>query len=48
MENMEMGADKSAKNTAKFIYPNCLLKPKCLDFAEKRLYWPAVVRGEWR
>ena len=42
-----MGADKLAENTPidlEFICPNCLPKPKVLDFNEKRLHWASVVR----
>ena len=44
MENM--GADSLAENTSnapEFICPNCLPKPKFLDFNEKRLHWASVV-----
>ena len=40
-----MGADKSPKNTPKFICPNCLPKPKSLGFRWKRLHWASVVRA---
>ena len=42
-----MGADKLAENTpnaTKIVAPNCLPKPKSLDFDEKRLHWASVVR----
>ena len=42
-----MSADKLAETTPdapKFICPNCLPKPKVLDFNEKRLHWASVVR----
>ena len=43
----KMSADKSAENTPnapKFIYPNCLPKPKVWNFDEKRRHWASVVR----
>ena len=47
MENMvkgywtKMGADKSAKNAQKFIFPNYLPAQKLWDFDE----WASVVRA---
>ena len=44
----KMSADKSAEitlNVPKFICPNCLLKPKSLEFGEKMLHWAFVVRA---
>ena len=48
MGHTKMGPDKLAENTPnapEFIYPICVLKPKGLDFNEKRLHWAFVVRG---
>ena len=39
----KMGADKSAEDTPKLNYPNCLPNPNVWDFDEKRLYWGSVV-----
>ena len=44
----KMGADKLAENTPnapEYTCPICVLKPKGLDFNEKRLHWAFVVRG---
>jgi hypothetical protein len=41
----QIDADKLAKNTPnapKFIWQNCLPKPKSLKFDEKRFHWASV------